>query len=169
MSRQQAATQPRRQASPRKATESKPDLRVVQEDERRISTGALGVLTFAVVFAGLLGAVLFHSVVVAGQLELDELNDQLDEERTRGLELRVQVAELEAPDRILREAGRLGMVFPAAEAYVNGFPLGVEELLPPGGDPFSLDGFDRSAAAVAEESQADEDVAGESLAEEPAS
>ena len=152
MSRTSTATSQARRQSPRvqpqKSDEARGDhLKVVRESAGQISAASLGVVTFAVIFAGLLGAVLFHSVVVGGQLELDELQSQLADERTLATELRVAVAQLEAPERVLQEAARLGMVFPVGEAYINGFPLGVQPLLPPGGDPFSLEGFDPTVVA----------------------
>lgn len=61
------------------------------------------------------GLVSFHVVLSQGQLGLDRLEAQVAKEQTQYQRLRLHVAELEAPDRVVTVAqDRLGMV-PAPE------------------------------------------------------
>jgi cell division protein FtsB len=64
-----------------------------------------------------------HAVLVSGQDRLDHLESDVDAARARYAESRLQVAELEAPERIVREAkDRLGMVQPDRVIYLSPDP-----------------------------------------------
>jgi cell division protein FtsB len=123
-----AAPAPSRRPSPRttpqpvrRSAPRRPDLRVVRSDERRRRVGpAVGVVLTAVLFAGLFALAGAHTLLVQGQLHLDRLDADLAVERARYQELRLQVAELESPGRVVDVAQeRLGMVPPAELVYLS--------------------------------------------------
>ena len=64
------------------------------------------------VFGSMLGLAAFHSVLVQGQLHLDQLDTRIAQEQARETQLRLQVAQLGAPARIMVAAGDQGMVSP---------------------------------------------------------
>jgi hypothetical protein len=90
-------------------------LRVVPPNRRarpalRLSPRA-GVALTVLLFAALFGVAVSHALLIEGQAKVDDLDQQVAAEQARYEELRRDVAELEAPQRILGEAtGELGMV-----------------------------------------------------------
>ena len=98
-------------------------LRVVTPNERprrRRLTPAIGVSVFVAVFAALLALAAAHAFLVQGQIRLDDLSQKVTEEQGRYQELRLQVAELESPERIVQEAkDRIGMVEPTQILYLT--------------------------------------------------
>lgn len=83
------------------------------------SLGALGVFAFLMLFGALLGAVVVQTGVVQHQVEKDELGDRIAEQSETQDRLSLEVARLEAPQRILSEAQeRLGMVAPDNRPYL---------------------------------------------------
>ena len=99
------------------------------------------VATVAVIggFLALLFVTGFQSVLVSGQHDVDALQARLTAGREQGQTLRMEVARLESPDRILRVAkGRLGIVPPPTRLYFEAFLPGdpLRPLSPPGDDPF---------------------------------
>lgn len=97
----------------------RPELRVV-EPRRRLRTGptfALGaVLAFAIAFA----VVACQVALVQGQERLDVLDTRIAESTDRYQELRLELAELESPERIIATAtADLGMVSPPAITYLT--------------------------------------------------
>jgi hypothetical protein len=79
-------------------------------------TFALGVfLAFAIAFA----VVACQVVLLQGQQRLDEVDAGIATETDRYQQLRLEVAELEAPARIVAEAARLGMVPPPEVTYLT--------------------------------------------------
>ncbi|HEX9992897.1 MAG TPA: septum formation initiator family protein [Acidimicrobiales bacterium] len=117
---------------PRRA---RPDLRVVDPDElspaaRRRRARILCTLVAVVVVGSLFGVTAMHTVLVADQGELDVLDRRVAEQEARYERLRLEVAELESPDRIVREATeRLGMVPAADVVYLTPSPELAEEVL----------------------------------------
>jgi cell division protein FtsL len=89
------------------------------ERVRRRLTPATAVLLTAALFATLLAVAVAHTVLVQGQVRLDELDAQLATEQSRYQELRKEVAELESPDRIVAAAQEQGMVPPADLQYLQ--------------------------------------------------
>ncbi len=70
-----------------------------------------GVVLTVLLFAALFGVAVSHALLIEGQAKVDDLDQQVAAEQARYEELRREVAELEAPQRILAEAtGELGMV-----------------------------------------------------------
>lgn len=125
--------EPRRQAEP----SGRPPLHLVgdalapassQRNRARIALVAGGLLGAAL----LLGVVAFHAVLVSGQLRLDGLQQDVTEQEARYQALRLQVAELEAPDRIVEVAqGRLGMVEPPEITYLTPVVVKGDVAVPP--------------------------------------
>lgn len=91
-----------------------------------------------VVFGSLLGIVVVQTFIVQNRVKLDSVDTELSQARERNQQLRLEVIELEAPERILETAtSRLGMVRPDERTYLPGVdPNLVEVRLPPSVDPF---------------------------------
>ena len=115
-------TAPRRAPASRPDRAPRPDLRVVDAAARpanralvRVATVLAGLLATA----GLFLVVCLHVLLTQGQADLDSLRARADAESARNRRLRVQVAELESPSRIVSAAReRLGMVPPATVVYL---------------------------------------------------
>jgi cell division protein FtsL len=103
----------------------RPRLRLVDDRrirlaDRRQRTRLAFVATGLLLVASLFGVVICHAMLVTGQGRLDALEREVVEEQTRYQALRLEVAELEAPGRIVAEAqGRLGMVDPPEITYLT--------------------------------------------------
>lgn len=74
----------------------------------------VGVLLTLLLFVALFGVAVSHALLIEGQARLDNLDKQVAAEQHRYERLRLQRAALEAPDRIVGEAGEMGLV-PAQE------------------------------------------------------
>ena len=125
---------------PRAALGRRTGERVAERTTARSAVGVASALAVFGFFATLLTLAAFHSVVVSGQFEFDRLQQRLEDGHERSQVLRVEVARLESPGRILEVAGgRLGLVAPRERKFllsvVPGDPLTV--LPVPVGDPFS--------------------------------
>ncbi|MGI8983027.1 MAG: hypothetical protein ACR2HM_00595 [Acidimicrobiales bacterium] len=112
--------EPRRRA-PAEAPARAPHLWLVRPETRsrralRLVTGALVVA----VFAGLFAIVAVRVVLAQGQGEIDRLTTSIEAQQAVRQDLRMAVAELEAPAQIVGAArARLGMVTPASVTYLN--------------------------------------------------
>ena len=108
--------------------DTRPSLRVVDPRRRtpadhRTRARVLGLLVIMVVAVALFGLVASHVALTQGQFRLDDMRDRADAEQARYERLRVQVAELESPGRIVAAAQeRLGMVPPPGITYLS--PVG---------------------------------------------
>jgi cell division protein FtsL len=102
----------------------------------------LALLTTAVLTVGtIFGAAAFHVLLVQSQFRLDRLKDTAATEQQRYEHLRLEVARLSAPERIVATAAeRLGMVVPPEVAYLPA-PS------PPGNDPSGTDPSSASSLA----------------------
>ena len=96
------------------------------------------VVAIVVVFGSLLGTVVVQTFIVQNRVKLDAVTSELDVERERNQQLRLQVIELEAPKRIIDTATtNLGMIRPDERTYLPGTDPTIEEIAPPpAGDPF---------------------------------
>ncbi len=109
------------------------DLRLVKGGERVARGGRRrGRLVAGLVVAvagGLLALVASQVVLTQGQFRLDRLQSRAAAEQARYERLRLQVAELEAPSRVVAVAQeRLGMVSPPAVTYLSpSGPVSVHE------------------------------------------
>jgi cell division protein FtsL len=77
------------------------------------------VLAGLLVIGSLFGVVICHAMLVTGQGRLDDLEQQVSQEQTRYQALRLEVAELESPGRIVEAAHALGMVSPEEITYLT--------------------------------------------------
>ncbi|HIG24575.1 MAG TPA: hypothetical protein EYG34_00030 [Acidimicrobiia bacterium] len=99
----------------RGATQTAP--RATTDQPSRV--GSWAILVVLAVFVLLLALAGFRSVLVSEQFGLDRLNARLENAQEQSQVLRMEVARLENPDRILAVAqGRLGMVPPPARVYL---------------------------------------------------
>lgn len=92
-----------------------------------------GALLFTVVLGG---NVSVHASTTQGQFDLERLRASARQREAVYQQLRLEVAELQAPDRIAAEARRLGMVEPAKVTYLT-----------PSASTSSTGGAPRSSAA----------------------
>lgn len=77
-------------------------------------------LVSVAVVASLFGLVASHVLLTQGQFRLDRLKSRAEVEHARYQRLRLQVAELESPSRIVATAQeRLGMVPPPSVTYLS--------------------------------------------------
>ncbi|MGH9212013.1 MAG: hypothetical protein ACRD2C_15215 [Acidimicrobiales bacterium] len=106
-----------------RSTERLRRLRVVGARERRARTFRLtpraGVTMTVALFGGLFAVAGSHALLIESQGRLDRLDDQVAEEEARYESLRMEVADMAAPERILAEAAELGMVAPEDRAWVS--------------------------------------------------
>jgi hypothetical protein len=116
-----AAVAPAPEREPRRADPNergeRPALRVVPSTPARRSVGPVVFLAGLALFGSLFGLAVFHAMLVQSQSSLDELDAEITTARAHREELRLDIAELEAPERILAEARDRGMV-PAEDVVV---------------------------------------------------
>jgi len=87
---------------------------------RRRRARALVLLGGVFVVGSLFALAASHAYLATGQSRLDELERDVADAQARYQSLRLDVAELEAPERIVREAQeRLGMVPPPDVTYIS--------------------------------------------------
>ena len=107
------------------AAPSRPPLRVVRTAEltargRRRRARLLLICGLSVVSTLLLGMVAFQVVLTQDQARLEELERKAATEQDRYERLRLEVAQLESPGRVVAAAQeRLGMVPPATVTYLS--------------------------------------------------
>jgi len=87
-----------------------PHLRVVGRPHRKRRPGVRIGAGFLALFLALFGNAFAHSMLVAGQERLDGLTSEVEREQARNEKLHLQAAQLEAPDRIVNEAKRMGLI-----------------------------------------------------------
>ena len=81
-----------------------------------------GALVFAV-FAGLFAIVALRVMLAQGQIDIDRLTASVEAQQAVQQDLRLAVAELEAPAQVVAAARqRLGMITPANVTYLRPAP-----------------------------------------------
>ena len=105
-------------------------LRVVAPAERvrRRLTPANALVATLGVFLVLFAVAVAQTALVHGQGRLDRLDAQLSVEQARYQQLRLEVAQLEAPDRIVDAAQQQGMVTPDDLVYLQPEAAGVDAM-----------------------------------------
>ena len=96
-------------------------LRLVREQARRRANGRRLLVSAGIALLGIfcLGLVTFHVLIAENQFTLDRLTQTAATEQASYEKLRLQVAQLEAPARIVSEAeGRLGLAQPGSVTYL---------------------------------------------------
>lgn len=96
----------------------RPTLEVVGP-RRRLSAGPTVALGATIAFAIAFVIVACQALLVQGQQRLDRLEADITASTDRYHELRLEVAELEAPDQVIAAATELGMVPPAEVIYLT--------------------------------------------------
>jgi len=99
------------------ATAKRPDLVVVQR-RRRWPAVVMG-LASLLLFAGLLGAAVFHTQLAERQLRIDRLERGVVSERELFDELRYERARLRSPVRLAAAAGEMGMRRGSSADYIE--------------------------------------------------
>lgn len=116
-----------RTAVPRRdevAPKPRPHLRVVPPNTlsatgRRRRTRRLTVVGSTILIAALFGVVFAHVLLTQRQFRLDHLEQRATAEQAKYERLRLEVAQLEAPERVVAAAQQLGMVPPATVTYLS--------------------------------------------------
>jgi cell division protein FtsL len=116
----------RRRPEPTRPQEAapRPNLRVLRDGEGATEAERARLVRVAVVLATAVGAlclfgvVVFHVLLTQNQFRLDKLQEESIERQAEYDRLRLQVAELESPDRIVAAAQNLGMVTPPKVTYL---------------------------------------------------
>ena len=120
-----ALARPAAASRPRAQTRERPALRALdrpagtpirETSDRRVVAVVGGGLLFAAVLAG---NVAVHAETTQGQFELERLEATARERQARYQRLRLEVAQLEAPKRIVSRARQLGMVEPGRVTYLT--------------------------------------------------
>jgi cell division protein FtsL len=87
---------------------------------RRRRAGAAAVVGLLLVFGGLFGLAVCQAIMAQNQMRLDRLDRDVADAQARYQRLRLRVAELESPGRIVAAAQeRLGMVPPESVRYLS--------------------------------------------------
>lgn len=97
-----------------------PDLRVVAPAGRRRRGWQVGTIAGALLFVALFAIAGAHTLIVQQQRHIDDVNGQITEAEDRAEALRIELAELQSPERIVQEAReRLGMVQAPTPVYLQ--------------------------------------------------
>ncbi|MGI8810040.1 MAG: hypothetical protein ACR2KK_19790 [Acidimicrobiales bacterium] len=116
--------QPLRRTAAPAAAPARPHLRLVGAEprSRRSTRLVTGALVFAV-FAGLFAIVGLRVLLAQGQVDIDRLTASVEAKQAVQQDLRLTVAELEAPAQIVAAARqRLGMVTPVTVTNLRPAP-----------------------------------------------
>jgi cell division protein FtsL len=115
---------------------------------RRRSKAPAIVATCALVtvFLSLFGLVVFHTVLVQNQSEIDELDQQLGAEREQIEKRRLEIAELEAPERVIAVAESLGLIAPDEVVMLDPVPVEPDDAGTPGGVVAPVAGHEQAGA-----------------------
>jgi cell division protein FtsL len=106
--------------APRREPEPRPALQVVREANRRPRYALWTVIAVGGVFALFFGLVMFHTVLLKNQRRLDQLDTQVRDQQATYQQLRLQVAQLQSPERILEVAtAKLGLVPSSGTTYLT--------------------------------------------------
>ena len=119
-----APARPGRVLRPEPTPAERRHLRVVPPDyvsarSRQKRARLLVVLSGVAIAAALFGVVAFHVVLTQNQLDLQHLRSQADAASVKQQQLRLQVAQLESPERVVDDAQKLGMVPPVTVRYLS--------------------------------------------------
>ncbi len=111
---------PLRAPAPKREPESRPELEVVRAKRRRPRYGVLTAIGIGGVFALFFGLVVFHTLLLQNQRRLDDLDTRVRNEQETYQQQRLQVAQLQSPERILNVATtKLGMVPAQGTTYLT--------------------------------------------------
>ena len=124
MSQAMGAVAPQPTPEPRPRRRPGRHLRPVTRPSRRRSPAVPVLVGAGIVITALFALAVMHALLIGGQIRLDGMQREVAAESEEIRRLRLRVAELESPDRVLDVARRrLGMVQPAEVGYLA--PAGV--------------------------------------------
>lgn len=108
-------------AEPAAPEQARPRLGVVEGGFDRATAVArtLGTILLVTFIVGLVGALAVHATIIENQRELDRQRAHIAEIEAETEALRHELAELEAPARIVAAAGELGMIEPPSVTYLK--------------------------------------------------
>ena len=112
-------TAPRRPAARPAPAPARPNLRVVGPPVRRPRAARWFALSVVIVFGALLASAVVHSMLVSGQAHLDQVDQQVRVENERLAREQARLADYQSPERIAREAAKLGMVPATDQTWVS--------------------------------------------------
>lgn len=115
--------------APARSTKSA-GLSLVVDAKRRRQPRLRAWMVFSILVVGAFLLLIYSRIALDGSaFVIDELESQIADEETRYWELRLQVAELQSPERVIRAAEGLGLVYPDARV-----PLEASGVEAPGSD-----------------------------------
>lgn len=115
-------------------------LRTVERPTRSVAPAVPVLVGTGIVLLALFGLAVMHALLIGGQIRLDSMRREAAAEVEEIRRLQLEVAQLEAPERVLATAReRLGMVAPAEVGYLlpagvtggNAEPVRVAAAVPP--------------------------------------
>ncbi len=119
--------------------EATPDLTVVAHQRRQMSTYALGGISLLIIVTAFVATVFVRVRLAEGQRRIDDLGELIIEAEAVEEDLQLEIAQLEAPERIWAAASRLLMIAPNDVVYLA--PVLADDpktrLPAPVGDPFA--------------------------------
>jgi cell division protein FtsL len=124
-------------------TAPRPPLEVIVPTPSRLRRRALIAAAVLTAVGILFGLVLVHIDLTAKEMRLIHLQDQASRAQDTNLKLRLEVAELESPARIVATAQQLGMVPPPKITYLTAVPGSVSPTAgsPPISEPTPAEGL----------------------------
>lgn len=97
-----------------------PDLKVVAPAARRRRGWQVGTIAGGLLFLALFAIAGAHTLIVQQQRHIDDVNSRITEAEDRAEALKVELAELQSPERIVQEArDHLGMVQAPTPVYLQ--------------------------------------------------
>ena len=107
----------------RRPPNQRPNLRVVPPNTlsrrgRQRRARRFGFVVSTVLVVAIFGVVIAHVALTQRQFRLESLEREAARQETRYEKLRLEVAQLESPERVVAAAQQLGMVPPAAVTYL---------------------------------------------------
>jgi cell division protein FtsL len=102
---------------------------------RRLRRRLLALTGLGLALVPVFGLVLVHVELTTSEDRLTSLQHRVDTAQQANVQLRLQVAQLTAPSRIVNRAQALGMVPPPSVLYVTGVPDGATAVTAPQATP----------------------------------
>ena len=92
---------------------ARPDLYVVKPTappKRSANKGRLGIISVGLLFVVAFAIAILQTVIVQGQMQLDDLQQQISDTQAESQRLQLEAADLSSPTHIVEQAQSMGMV-----------------------------------------------------------